>query len=146
MKLPIKLNLLLTVKFIYFSNPFRTTFILRFNLPSSCRIRWVIVFWLWNTINITISMRWVSIFPSDMTMISYFNFTINIIALTGPTFYRVLKIFIVFFSHHKFLVKMFFHHFITIVTFFNYTMNEIVNCTFSSVWFKRLTKIIIDTC
>ena len=39
-KLLIKLNLLLMLKLIYFSNPFRMTFILRLNLPSSWIIRW----------------------------------------------------------------------------------------------------------
>ena len=38
-KLPIKPNLLLILKFIYFSNPFGMTFILRLNLPSSCIIK-----------------------------------------------------------------------------------------------------------
>ena len=35
-----KLNLLLIVKLIYFSDPFAITFILKLNLPSSCIIRW----------------------------------------------------------------------------------------------------------
>ena len=35
----IKVNLLLVLKLIYFSNPFGMAFILRLNLPSSCIIR-----------------------------------------------------------------------------------------------------------
>ena len=54
-------------------------------------------------INITLSRA--SIFSSDMTMISYFNIIINIIIITNPKFSRVQKIFIIFFSHHKFFVK-----------------------------------------
>ena len=42
-------------------------------------------------------------------MISYFDTIINIIVITDSTFSRVLKMFIIFFSHHKFFVKMLFH-------------------------------------
>ena len=41
----IKVNLLLVLKLIYFSNPFGMAFILRLNLPSSCIIRF---FRFWN--------------------------------------------------------------------------------------------------
>ena len=52
-KLSIKCNSLLIVKLIYFSNPFGKRFILRLNLPSSCRIRWESQFFkLWNAIGI----------------------------------------------------------------------------------------------
>ena len=109
-KLPIKLSLLI-VKPMYFSNLFGLTFILRLNLPRSCIIRWESYFFrLWNTTEIfTISIGRVSIFFSNMTMILYFNIIINIIIITDPTFSRVLKILIVFLSHHKFFVKMFFY-------------------------------------
>ena len=50
----------------------------------------------------------VSIFSSDMTMISYFNIIIIIIIATNATFIRILKILIVFFSDCKFFVKFFF--------------------------------------
>ena len=65
---------------------------------------------------------------SDMTMISYFNITINISIITDLIFSRVLKIFIIFFSHHKFFVKMCFYHFTTILTFFDHNTNKTVNC------------------
>ena len=115
-KLSIKLNLLLIAKLIYFSNSFGITFTLTLNLPSFCIIRWESYFFrLWNSIeslwfkiDIAISMCKTSIFSSDMTMISYFNITINIIIIANPTFSRVLKIFIIFSGHHKFFVKMFF--------------------------------------
>ena len=58
--------------------------------------------------DITISMHRASLFPSDLTMISYFNISRNVIIVTNPTFSRALKVFIVFFSHHKFLIKIFF--------------------------------------
>ena len=43
-----------------------------------------------------------------MTIISYFNITINKIIITVSTFSRVVKIFIALVSHHKFLLKCFF--------------------------------------
>ena len=47
----IKVNLLLVLKLIYFSNPFGMAFILRLNLPSSCIIRffrfWNVTWILW---------------------------------------------------------------------------------------------------
>ena len=83
------------------------------------------------------SMRRASIFSSDMTMISYFNISINISVTTNPTFRRVLKMFIVFFSRHKFFVKIFFHHFTTVhhmtslhftsLNFFDYIISKNVN-------------------
>ena len=45
----IKVNLLLVLKLIYFSNPFGMAFILRLNLPSSCIIRF---FRFWNATGI----------------------------------------------------------------------------------------------
>ena len=79
-------------------------------------------------------------FYCDMTMISYFNIIINIIIITNPKFSRLLKIFIVFSSHHNFFVKIVFHHVTVIFTFFDYTINKILNCIFSLVCIKRLTK------
>ena len=96
-------------------------------------------------IDITISECRASIFSSDMTMIFYFNIIINIIIIADPTFNRVLKIFIVLCSHRKFFVKMLFHHVIAISTFFDHSINKIVNCIFTYVCLKRLTKLIIST-
>ena len=42
-----------------------------------------------------------------MRMMSYFNITTSINIITDATFCRVLEIFIISFSHHKFFVKMF---------------------------------------
>ena len=95
--------------------------------------------------DITISMcRGASIFSSDVTMMSYFNITINISIITNLAFSRVLKIFIILFSHCKFFVKILFHHFTTVLAFFNHAINKIVNI-FTQVWLKRLTKCIVNT-
>ena len=67
-----------------------------------------------------------SILSCDMKMIFYSNITINI-NITNPTFNRVLKIFIMFFSYHKLIVKMFFHHISTRFAFFDHTINKTVN-------------------
>ena len=67
------------------------------------------------------------ILSSDMTVISYFNITINIIIITDPTFIRVLKILMIFFSHHKFFAKRFFHPITTIFTFLDRTANKILS-------------------
>ena len=65
-------------------------------------------------------MRRAPICSYDMTMISSFNITINIIVITDPTFSRS-------FSNHKFFVKRFFHDFTTVPAFFDHTINKIVN-------------------
>ena len=131
---------MLILKLIYFSNSFGITFTLRLNLPTFCTAKCESCFFrLWNMTGIlwfnltliTIYMCRSSIFSSDMTMISYFNININISIITDPTFSRVLKIFIIFFSHHKFSVKMFFHHITGIFTFFNHAANKIVNSIFA---------------
>ena len=74
----------------------------------------------------------------------YFNIILNIIIATDPTFRKVLKIFIIFFSHHKFFVKIFFYHVTAIFTLFDHIINKIVNCIFTYVSLKRLTKLIIN--
>ena len=66
-----------------------------------------------------------------MTMISYFNIIINVIITLNPPFSRVLKIFIMIFSHHKFFVKMFFDHVATISNFFDHTANKIAHSIFA---------------
>ena len=86
-----------------------------------------------------------SLFSSYVTMISYFNIIINISIITNLTFSRVLKIYNIFFSHHKFFFKMFFHRITVIFTFLNRIINKIVNYIFALVYFKRLTKLIINT-
>ena len=87
-----------------------------------------------------------SIFSSDVTMTSYYSIIVNIIIVTNPTFSRVLKLFIVFFSHHRFFVRpFFFYHFTAIFSFSDHTTNKIVNWIFSSVFHKRLIKLIINT-
>ena len=65
-----------------------------------------------------------SIFLSEITMFSDFNIILNIIITIDEKFSRVLKLFIVLFSHYKFFVKMFFHCLTAIVTFFHHTINE----------------------
>ena len=134
LKLSIKLNLLLILKLVYFSNPFG----IKLNFPTSYIIRWESYFFrLWNTtgilqFNLTLILQFLYAEPfSDTTMIFYFNITINVIIITDPTFSRVLKIFIIFFGHRKFFVKMFFHHITAIFTFFNYTANKIVTSIFN---------------
>ena len=122
---------------MHFSNPFGMTFTLNLNLPSfayldrnhiflSCEIQqefcdlikpWYynfyeqdlyIVQWYghynnYNKLNkITIN----SITAREQ--ISCCNITLNINIITNPTFSRVLKIFIIFFSHYKFLVNFLF--------------------------------------
>ena len=59
-------------------------------------------------------------------MIYYFNIKLNKSIITNPTFCRVLKIFIIFFSHNKFFIKMLFYH-ATIFTFFNRISNKRMN-------------------
>ena len=66
-------------------------------------------------------------FSSDMTIISYFSITINVIIITNSTFSRVRKIFVIFFSHHKFFVIIFIHHITTVFIFINYNINKTVN-------------------
>ena len=118
------------------------TFVLRLNLSSSCIIRCESkLFMLLNTAGIlrfnltlidnTTSMCRTSIFFSEVTLITYFNINIKIIIITDLKFNRVFKIFIIFFSHHKFFVKMFFHHITTLFTFLNHTANEIMNSIFA---------------
>ena len=80
--------------------------------------------------DITVFMCGTSIFYSDMTIISYFNFVFNIV-ITNPTFSRVLKILIIFFSHYKFFVKIFFHNISTTITFFNHIIIKIANSIFT---------------
>ena len=46
---------------------------------------------------------------------------------------KVFKIFIIFYSHHKFFVKMFFHNVSTVFAFFDHTINKIVNSIFTYV-------------
>ena len=79
-----------------------------------------------------------SIFSSDITMISYFNTTVNIIILTDQTFNRVLEIFIILFGHYKFFIKFYFY-FTTVLIFFDHIINKIVNSILTYVWLKRLT-------
>ena len=53
-KLSIKINLLLTVKFTYCSNPFRMMFISILNFPTFCMTIWEKYFFrLWNTTEIS---------------------------------------------------------------------------------------------
>ena len=72
-------------------------------------------------------MSRISIFPSDMTMVSYFNIMINIIIVADPTFSTVIKIVIVFFSYHK--LK---HFFITSLQYFSFRIFEFNIFTFFS--------------
>ena len=136
LKLSITTNLWLMLKLIYFSNPFGLMFILKLNVPSSWIVRWELYFKLWNTegiswfnFDITIFMCLVSIFSSDLTMISYFYIAINMIP--NQTFSIVLKILVMLFSHQGFLLKHFFHHIATIFTFFNHAINKIKNNIFT---------------
>ena len=76
-----------------------------------------------------------------MTTTSYFNITLNVSIITDLIFSKVLKIFSVFFNHHK----IFLHHITTLFTFFSDTANKLVNSIFIKVGFKRLTKFIINT-
>ena len=59
-------------------------------------------------------------------MIFFLNININKIIITDSTFSRVLKIFIIFFSHQSSLLKCFF---ITALqfAFFDHTANKIVS-------------------
>ena len=101
-----------------FSNSFSLTFVLRLNMPTSCItngnhnflscVKNDRNFMIYFKIDITISMCRTCIFSGDMTKMSSFNIIIDIVIITNPTFSRVLKVFISFFSHHKFFVKMFF--------------------------------------
>ena len=59
-----------------------------------------------------------------MTMISFFNIVINIIIVLYPTFSRVFKVFIIFFSRHKFFVKFFRRHISAIFTFFDHNVKD----------------------
>ena len=72
-----------------------------------------------------------SILSSDMTMITYFHISMNMIIATDPTFSKILKIFLVFFSHHKLFVKMFLHHVTAIFTFCDHIIIKIVQCIFA---------------
>ena len=86
-----------------------------------------------------------SLFSSDMTIISYFNITFIINIITNLTFSRAFKIFIIFFSHHKFFVKIIFHNISITLTLFDHIINKITNSFFTLVRLKRFTKLIINT-
>ena len=81
-----------------------------------------------------------------MTVISYLNIMVHIFIVRDLTFSRVLKVFIVFLSHHKLFVKMPYHHVAGIFTFFDHINNKILNCIFVQVCLTRLTKLTINTC
>ena len=96
---------------------------------------------MWNTITIlwfnlrliliSLNSSAAFIFSSDVTKISYFNITSNIIIVTDLIFGRIFEIFIVFFSYYKFFVKVFF------ITSPQYLFSSII-----LLCFKRLTKLI----
>ena len=102
------------------------------------------ILWFNLTHDTTTPMWKASRFSCDMTMISYFNISINISIITNPTFPKVLKIYKIFCSHYKFLVKIFFHHITTAFAVSNNTINKIVKSTLTKVWLK-LTKFIVNT-
>ena len=85
-----------------------------------------------------------SLFSSDMTIISYFNITFIINIIANLTFSRAFKIFIIFFSHHKFFVKIIFHNISITLTLFDHIINKITNSFFTLVRLKRFTKLIIN--
>ena len=62
-----------------------------------------------------------------MTIMSYFERTTNISIIIDPTLTRVLKNFIIYFSHHIFFIKMFCHHITAALAFFYHLINEIGN-------------------
>ena len=96
---------------------------------------------MWNTITIlwfnlrliliSLNSSAAFIFSSDITKISYFNITSNIIIVTDLIFGRIFEIFIVFFSYYKFFVKVFF------ITSPQYLFSSI-----TLLCFKKLTKLI----
>ena len=79
-----------------------------------------------------------SLFCNNLIMTSYFSIIINIIIVTNPTCSRVLKIFIVLFSHHKFFAKRSFHYLTAISTFSDQTIYKIGNSSLPKYVFKGL--------
>ena len=139
-KLSMKRSLLLILKLIYFSNPCVMTFTLRLSLHSYCIIR--CESWFFRLSNIAgilwfnLTLIWdYRLYVQNIYIFQWYDsdllLNINIIFITDPAFSWNLKIFIIFFSHHKFFVKMFFHRITTIFTFFNHTANKIVNSIFT---------------
>ena len=90
-------------------------------------------------LDITIFICRVSVFSSDMTMISYINILIKINIII------VLKISIIFFSNCKLFAKMIFHHITTVCAFLDHTIKKIANSIFTKVPLRRFTKFIIST-
>ena len=76
-----------------------------------------------------------SIFLNDMTMISYFNITINLV--------EFLKSSLAFLFITSSLLK-FFHHITTIFTFFSHIANEILNTIFITIITRNMFLIFVS--
>ena len=86
-------------------------------------------------IQITFVMCRSSIFSNDVIIIIYFPFTFFKSFFTYLTFSRTFKIFMIFLSHNKRLIKFSFNYFSTIFSFLYHIIKKFFNSIFINVRF-----------